>query len=91
MQVREVHLKKRPSGAATLDHFEIASIELPEPAAGEVQVRNLWISVDPYMRGRMDTTDSYAEPFKLGAAMEGGAIGEVVASNDPTLQVAAIA
>lgn len=87
MQVREVRLKKRPSGAATLDHFEIASIELPEPALGEVQVRNLWISVDPYMRGRMDTTDSYVEPFKLGAAMEGGAIGKVVASNDPTLQV----
>lgn len=87
MQVREVHLKKRPSGAAALDHFEIASVELPEPAAGQVQVRNLWISVDPYMRGRMDTSDSYVEPFKLGAAMEGGAIGEVVASNDPTLQV----
>jgi NADPH-dependent curcumin reductase CurA len=87
MHIREVHLRKRPSGAATLDHFEIVTVDLPEPASGEVQVRNLWISVDPYMRGRMDTNDSYVEPFKLGAAMEGGAIGEVVASNDPTLHV----
>jgi NADPH-dependent curcumin reductase CurA len=54
-----------------------------EPAAGEVQVRNLWMSVDPYMRGRMDTNDSYVEPFKIGVALEGGAIGEVVSSNDP--------
>ena len=83
MQVREVHLKKRPSGAATLDHFEIASIELPEPAAGEVQVRNLWISVDPYMRGRMDDSKSYAAPQALDAVMQGGTVGEVVASNNP--------
>lgn len=83
MKVREIRLRKRPEGAATSEHFELASVELPPPAVGEVQVRNLWMSVDPYMRGRMDTNDSYVEPYELGKAMEGGAIGEVVVSNDP--------
>lgn len=83
MRVREVRLRERPTAAASLSHFEVVQVDLPEPAAGEVQVRNLWMSVDPYMRGRMDTNDSYVEPFKIGVALEGGAIGEVVSSNDP--------
>ncbi|MDZ4271201.1 MAG: NADP-dependent oxidoreductase [Erythrobacter sp.] len=83
MRVREVRLRERPTAAARRDHFEIVQVDLPEPAAGEVQVRNLWMSVDPYMRGRMDTNDSYVEPFEIGVALEGGAIGEVVLSNDP--------
>lgn len=87
MKIKEVHLRERPKDKVGLQHFEIVTVDLLPPREGEVQVRNRWISVDPYMRGRMDTTDSYVEPFKLGAAMEGGAIGEVVASNDPTLQV----
>lgn len=84
MKVREIRLRKRPVAAATPEHFELASVELPPPAIGEVQVRNLWMSVDPYMRGRMDTNDSYVEPYELGKAMEGGAIGEVVVSNHPS-------
>lgn len=83
MKVREIRLRRRPEGAATSEHFELASVELPPPAVGEVQVRNLWMSVDPYMRGRMDTNDSYVEPYELGKAMEGGAIGEVAVSTDP--------
>lgn len=84
--VREVRLRKRPTGAATNEHFEIVSVHLPPPSAGEVQVKNLWMSVDPYMRGRMDTSESYVEPFVLGEAMEGGAVGEVVKSNDPAFK-----
>jgi NADPH-dependent curcumin reductase CurA len=84
--VREVHLKSRPSGMPTHDNFEVVSADLRDPAAGEVQVRNLWMTVDPYMRGRMNDVQSYTPPFQLGRAMEGGAVGEVVASNDPGLK-----
>lgn len=81
--VREIRLKSRPVGLPTPDNFEMASIELADPGPGEVQVKNLWMTVDPYMRGRMNDVKSYAPPFQLGKAMDGGAIGQVVASNDP--------
>ncbi|MDB5499958.1 MAG: alcohol dehydrogenase, zinc-containing [Phenylobacterium sp.] len=83
--IREIRLKSRPSGLPTHDNFELASVELPPPAPGEVQVRNLWMTVDPYMRGRMNDVKSYAPPFQLGKALDGGAIGEVITSNDPAL------
>ncbi|MFI4966191.1 MAG: NADP-dependent oxidoreductase [Caulobacterales bacterium] len=83
--VREIRLKSRPSGLPTHDNFELASVELPAPGPGEVQVRNLWMTVDPYMRGRMNDVKSYAPPFQLGKVMDGGAIGEVIVSNDPSL------
>jgi hypothetical protein len=85
--VREIRLKSRPSGLPTHDNFEMASVELAAPGAGEVQVQNLWMTVDPYMRGRMNDVKSYAPPFQLGKAMDGGAIGQVVASNDPSLKI----
>ncbi|HEY8003309.1 MAG TPA: NADP-dependent oxidoreductase, partial [Phenylobacterium sp.] len=84
--VREIRLKSRPSGLPTHDNFEMASVELPDPAPGEVQVQNLWMTVDPYMRGRMNDVKSYAPPFQLGKAMDGGAIGRVAQSNDPALK-----
>ena len=84
--VREIRLKSRPSGLPTHDNFEMATVDLPDPGAGEAQVKNLWMTVDPYMRGRMNDVKSYAPPFQLGKAMDGGAIGEVVASNDPSLK-----
>ena len=84
--VREIRLKSRPTGRPTLDNFELAAVELADPRPGEVQVKNLWMTVDPYMRGRMNDAKSYAAPFQLGQAMEGGAVGEVVASNDPALK-----
>ncbi|HEV7383307.1 MAG TPA: NADP-dependent oxidoreductase [Phenylobacterium sp.] len=84
--VREIRLKSRPSGLPNAGNFEMASIDLPDPAAGEVQVRNLWMTVDPYMRGRMNDVKSYAPPFQLGKALDGGAIGRVTASNDPSLK-----
>jgi NADPH-dependent curcumin reductase CurA len=83
---REIHLKSRPSGVPTADNFEVVRVELPDPAPGQVQVRNSWMTVDPYMRGRMNDVKSYSPPFQLGEAMQGGAVGEVVASNDPSLK-----
>lgn len=84
---REVRLKSRPVGLPVADNFEIATVALPDPAPGEVQVRNSWMTVDPYMRGRMNDVKSYSPPFELGEAMQGGAVGEVIASNDPSFQI----
>jgi NADPH-dependent curcumin reductase CurA len=83
---REIRLKSRPVGLPTADTFEMATVELPDPAPGQVQVRNTWMTVDPYMRGRMNDAKSYTPPFQLGQALQGGAVGEVVASNDPALK-----
>jgi NADPH-dependent curcumin reductase CurA len=83
---REVRLKSRPVGTPTADNFELATVTLPDPGPGEVQVRNSWMTVDPYMRGRMNDVQSYSPPFQLGEAMQGGAVGEVVASNDPAFK-----
>jgi NADPH-dependent curcumin reductase CurA len=83
---REIRLKSRPTGTPTADNFELASVELPDPGPGEVQVRNTWMTVDPYMRGRMNDVKSYTPPFQIGEALQGGAVGEVVASNDPSLK-----
>jgi len=83
---REIRLKSRPTGMPVADNFELATVELPPPTAGHVQVRNHWMTVDPYMRPRMNDEKSYIPPFALGAAMGGGAIGEVTISNDPALK-----
>ncbi|MBU6268692.1 MAG: NADP-dependent oxidoreductase [Sphingomonadales bacterium] len=83
MHSREVQLKRRPTGAPVPDDFALVSREVPPPAPGEVQVRNLWMAVDPAMRGRMSDAKSYVPPFALDAAMEGPAIGEVLASAAP--------
>ena len=77
---RAWHLKSRPQGIPTPDNFELKKIELPPLADGQVRVRNLWLSVDPYMRGRMNDVKSYVPPFQLGEPMDGGAIGEVLES-----------
>ncbi|HEU4624736.1 MAG TPA: NADP-dependent oxidoreductase [Steroidobacteraceae bacterium] len=80
---REIRLKSRPSGALGPEHFELATVEVPPPSAGDVQVRNLWMSVDPYMRPRMNDVKSYVPPYEVGKPLDGGAIGEVIASADP--------
>jgi NADPH-dependent curcumin reductase CurA len=77
---RAWNLKSRPEGLPTKDNFELAELDLKAPGKGEMRVRNLWLSVDPYMRGRMNDVKSYVPPFALGEPMEGGAIGEVVES-----------
>ena len=83
---KEIRLKSRPVGVPQASNFELASVTLPDPAPGEIQVRNHWMTVDPYMRGRMNDMASYVPPFQLGEAMQGGAVGEVIASNDPAFK-----
>lgn len=80
---REIRLTERPHGEPTPATFELASRELPDPGDGQLLVRNRWMSVDPYMRGRMSDRPSYVAPYEIGAALDGGAVGEVVASGDP--------
>ena len=77
---RAWHLKSRPSGMPTHENFELTEIALPNLADGQVRVRNRWLSVDPYMRGRMNDVKSYVPPFQVGEPLEGGAVGEVVES-----------
>jgi len=87
---RHVVLASRPVGMPTAGDFKIEALPVPEPAAGQVLVRNLWMSVDPYMRGRMSDRKSYAPSFEVGKPMEGRAIGRVVKSNHPKLKEGAI-
>jgi NADPH-dependent curcumin reductase CurA len=86
---RQITLARRPSGEPTLADFQLVESEVPPLGPGQVLVRNTWMSVDPYMRGRMDDVESYIAPFELGAALEGGAIGEVVASQADAVPVGA--
>jgi NADPH-dependent curcumin reductase CurA len=87
MMARAWHLMSRPNGVPTMDNFALK--ELPSAALeeGQVRVRNSFLSVDPYMRGRMNDVKSYVPPFALDAPMEGGAVGEVIESRDPKLAV----
>jgi NADPH-dependent curcumin reductase CurA len=77
---RAWHLMSRPQGLPSPDNFALKEFDLPPVGDGQLRVRNLWLSVDPYMRGRMNDVKSYVPPFQLGAPMDGGAIGEVVES-----------
>lgn len=78
---RDIRLKERPVGLPTAAAFGSGAADAPEPGPGEVQVKNLWMSVDPYMRSRMIDRRSYIPPFQIGQILEGQAVGEVVASN----------
>ncbi|GAA4013749.1 NADP-dependent oxidoreductase [Sphingomonas swuensis] len=80
------HLKSRPTGLPTADNFEHREISLPALEDGMVRVRNQWLSVDPYMRGRMNDVKSYVPPFQVGEPLEGGAVGEVVESRSSDFQ-----
>jgi NADPH-dependent curcumin reductase CurA len=84
---REFRLASRPDGTPTPANFDLATAPVPTPAAGQVLVRNQYLSVDPYMRGRMRDVKSYAPPYAVGEAMYGGAVGEVVASAADNVKV----
>ncbi len=79
---REIRLAARPSGVPQPSDFELAEVDLPEPGDGEVLIRNACVSVDPYMRGRMNDARSYVPPFQLGEVLSGGAVGQVVVSHN---------
>ena len=80
---RAWQLTSRPNGMPTTDNAALADVALPALGDGMVHVRNQYLSVDPYMRGRMNDVKSYVPPFAIGEPMEGGAVGEVVKSRDP--------
>ncbi len=80
---REIHLRRRPVGMPVLDDFELVERPMPEPGPGQFLVRNIYMSVDPYMRGRMMDRKSYVPPFQVGEALDGGSVGKVIRSNHP--------
>jgi NADPH-dependent curcumin reductase CurA len=84
---RAWHLMRRPQGLPVMEDFALKDLDLPDLGEGMVRVRNHWLSVDPYMRGRMNDVKSYTPPFQLDAPMSGGAVGEVIESRDPSLAV----
>jgi hypothetical protein len=82
-QNREVHLKSRPEGVPKQENFDVVEVSVPAPSDGEFLVENEWMSVDPYMRGRMRDGESYVESFKLDEVMDGGCVGKVTRSLHP--------
>ena len=80
---RRVVLARRPPGEPAESDFRVEEVPIPEPGPREVLVRNIYLSLDPYMRGRMRDVASYAAPVGIGDVMTGGTVGQIVASNHP--------
>src|ERR1700728_5321824 len=81
----QIRLASRPAGQCGAEHFAITRAPIPEPADGQVLIRTRYLSLDPYMRGRMSDVPSYAPPVEVGGVMVGGTVGEVIESRDPSL------
>jgi NADPH-dependent curcumin reductase len=79
--VQRIVLASRPVGEPTLDNFRLEELPIPQPGPGQMLLRTLWLSLDPYMRGRMSGAPCYAKPVGISDVMEGGTVSEVVASN----------
>jgi hypothetical protein len=90
IQNRQILLASRPQGEPTPRNFQLAETPLPAPADGQIQLETLWLSLDPYMRGRMSAAKSYATPVEIGAVMVGGAVSQVIASRHPGFAVGEI-
>src|SRR5688500_14762291 len=86
MQNKRVLLASRPAGWVSEDNFKLESAPVPAPVEGEVLVRNLWLSLDPYMRGRMSDAKSYVKGVDIGEVMVGQTVGEVVESRNPAFK-----
>src|ERR1039458_946660 len=82
-QAKRVVLVSRPVGEPRASDFRVEDYALPTPGEGQVLLRTIWLSLDPYMRGRMSDGPSYAAPVPIGGVMEGGTVCEVIASNNP--------
>jgi NADPH-dependent curcumin reductase CurA len=80
-QMQQIVLASRPAGAPTHDNFRLETADIPQAGDGEILVEVQYMSLDPYMRGRMDDAKSYAAPVPIGGKMEGGSVGKVLASN----------
>ena len=83
-------LASRPAGMPSPDNFRLESAPVPEPAEGQILIQLLYLSVDPYMRGRIKDAASYAAPVQIGELMTGGGVGRVIASRHPRFQVGEI-
>ena len=86
-QNKQILLDNRPQGEATASNFKLATADTPALQDGQVLVRHHYMSLDPYMRGRMNDAKSYAQPQPLGQVMQGGTVGEVVESRSPKYAV----
>src|SRR5215212_9220969 len=84
---RQIVLASRPEGEPKPSDFRLETAPVPEPGPGQVLLRTRWLSLDPYMRGRMSTAKSYAKPVEIGEVMDGGTVSEVVASRHPDFAV----
>src|SRR6201995_6035425 len=82
-QAKRIVLASRPVGEPKPSDFRIEDVPVPTPGEGQVLLRTIWLSLDPYMRGRMADGPSYATPVPIGGVMEAGTVNEVVASNNP--------
>lgn len=87
MNTRQIILQSRPLGAPTLQDFKIEDTTLEEIQSGEVLLKGLYYSVDPYMRGRMNDAKSYIAPFKINEPLEGGVVATVVESKSDNFKV----
>ncbi|MBI1239165.1 MAG: zinc-binding dehydrogenase [Alphaproteobacteria bacterium] len=87
LKSKEIRLKSRPDGMPSKANFDLVEVPVPAPKAGEFIVRNAYMSVDPYMRGRMVDRESYVPPFQIGEALTGGAVGQVIESQNPSYKV----
>ncbi|MBE7203205.1 MAG: NADP-dependent oxidoreductase, partial [Parafilimonas terrae] len=80
---RRIVLASRPHGEPRPENFRLEDVPVPQPGPGQVLLRTRWLSLDPYMRGRMSDAKSYAAPVEIGAPITAETVGEVVASNHP--------
>lgn len=87
MKTQSILLASRPQGVPTAEHFQFETRDVPEPTAGQVLLKAHYVSVDPYMRGRMSAAKSYVAPFEVGQPIAGGVVAEVVASHSEQLPV----
>ena len=85
--MKRIALAERPKGVPTDKNFRLEEIAMPDPQDAEVLVEINYMSLDPYMRGRMDDVKSYAKPVNVGDTMEGGAVGQVIASKSDKFAV----
>ena len=85
-QNRQIVLRRRPAGEPSEDNFELVTTKIADPGEGEMLLKTLWLSLDPYMRGRMNDAKSYAPPVRLGGMMVGGTVSQVLASRTPEYQ-----
>ncbi len=87
IKTRQIELKSRPDGVPSKANFQLGEATLAPIADGEILVENEWMSVDPYMRGRMNESASYVKPFQIGEPLEGGCIGKVIESQNDDFSV----